>query len=133
MKICIRTPKPKEFEAINNLICSAFNIKPRPLNFDFFNHPWIFTFIAVEDEKVIGTATLHLIQKSNRKMGLIEDVVVDSTYQNKGIGKKLINEIIAKAAQLDCYKTILNSAVENKIFYEKLGFNHEQLQLTYRY
>jgi glucosamine-phosphate N-acetyltransferase len=66
-------------------------------------------------------------------MGLIEDVVVAPNSQGKGIGKKLILELIQCAEKIGCYKTILNSTTSNQVFYEKLGFSKEQIQMTIRY
>jgi hypothetical protein len=45
----------------------------------------------------------------------------------------MIKEIIQKAVELGCYKTILNTSEENAGFYSKLGFNKEQFQFTFRH
>ena len=66
-------------------------------------------------------------------MGLIEDVVVDPKTQGKGVGKKLVEQLLLKAAEMNCYKTILNATNENSGFYTKLGFKKEQLQFTIRH
>jgi N-acetylglutamate synthase-like GNAT family acetyltransferase len=81
----------------------------------------------------LGTGTLHIIQKSNRQMGLIEDVVVAPNQREKGIGKKIIYELVQLAEKIGCYKTILNSSELNQLFYEKQGFSKEQVQMTIRH
>jgi len=133
MQLDIRKPFPEEFETISQLINYAFSVEPLPLASDFFKDPKINCFVAVANDEILGTASLHIIQKNNRKMGLIEDVVVAPNSQGKGIGKKLIHELIQSAEKIGCYKTILNSTVSNQVFYEKLGFSKEQIQMTIRH
>jgi len=115
------------------MINQAFSVSPLPLTLDFFEDPKINCLIAVSNKEILGTATLHIIQKCNKKMGLIEDVVVHPKKQGKGVGKLLMEELLMKAKKLGCYKTILNSTESNQVFYEKIGFSKEQLQMTIRY
>ena len=133
MHIEIRAPKRSEYTFINNLISQAFKVQTAPIELSFFTNPNIHCLVAVHGKILLGTASLHIIQKSSRKMGLIEDVVVAPNSQGKGIGKKLIHELIQSAEKIGCYKTILNSTVSNQVFYEKLGFSKEQIQMTIRY
>lgn len=89
----------------------------------FKNMPLI--YVAIIDEKVVGTATLILEQKFIRNgaiCGHIEDVAVHSTYQNKGIGKQLINKLIEVAKENKCYKVILDCNADLIDYYQKLGF-----------
>ena len=132
-QIKIRPPQESEYAIANTIICEAFNIQPNSHNPEFFSNQNIHCIVAVLNDVVIGTCSLHIIQKSNRKMGLIEDVVVISKAQTMGVGKLMIKEIIQKAVELGCYKTILNTSEENAGFYSKLGFNKEQFQFTFRH
>jgi len=133
MHIEIRTPKRSEYTFINNLISQAFKVQTTPIELSFFTNPNIHCLVAVHGKILLGTASLHIIQKSSRKMGLIEDVVVDPKTQGKGVGKKLVEQLLLKAAEMNCYKTILNATNENSGFYTKLGFQKEQLQFTIRH
>ena len=133
MSIKIRKPFPEEYSTVCQMINQAFSVSPLPLTLDFFEDPKINCLIAVSNKEILGTATLHIIQKSNRKMGLIEDVVVHPKQQGKGVGKLLMEELLMKTKELGCYKTILNSTESNQVFYEKLGFSKEQLQMTKRH
>lgn len=125
-QIKIRPPQESEYAIANTIICEAFNIQPNSHNPEFFSNPNIHCIVAVLNDVVIGTCSLHIIQKSNRKMGLIEDVVVIPKAQTMGVGKLMIKEIIQKAVELGCYKTILNTSEKNAGFFSKLGFNIEQ-------
>ena len=132
-QIKIRPPQEVEYTIVNKIICEAFNIQSNSHHPEFFSNPNIHCIVAVLNDVVIGTSSLHIIQKSSRKMGLIEDVVVTPKAQAKGVGKLMIKEIIQKAVELGCYKTILNTSEENAGFYSKLGFNKEQFQFTFRH
>ena len=87
--------------------------------------PHILTYIAVENEKIIGTATLIIEQKfihGGGKVGHIEDVAVQKDCQLKGVGKNLIEFLVEQAKSKGCYKVILDCNDENVGFYEKCGF-----------
>ena len=82
-------------------------------------------FVAVKDEKVVGSTTLLIEPKFIHKGGLvghIEDVVVSKDFQGRGIGEKLIEVSLDFAKNSGCYKTILDCSDDVKPFYEKIGF-----------
>ncbi|CAD5955599.1 putative N-acetyltransferase ycf52 [Planktothrix tepida] len=54
---------------------------------------------------------------------LIWDVLVESSYQNQGLGKKLIDEILTHPALKDVEAFLLMCLPEMVPFYEKLGFH----------
>ena len=92
------------------------NIKSNP------NHK---IFVAIVDEKVVGSTTLFIEPKFIHQGGLvshIEDVVVSKEFQGKGIGEKLIEASLDFAKNNGCYKTILDCSEDIKPFYEKIGF-----------
>lgn len=75
--------------------------------------------------KVVGTATLLLqfnLTHGARPYGHIENVVTDSSYRGKGVGKALIDYLVDKAKRKGCYKVVLNCSDENVPFYQKCGF-----------
>lgn len=82
-------------------------------------------FVAIIDDRVIGSTTLLIEPKFIHKGGLvghIEDVVVSKDFQGKGIGEKLVEASLDFAKNKGCYKTILDCSDELKQFYEKIGF-----------
>ena len=90
-------------------------------------------FIVVEINNIIvGVASLHIIEKLTRKMGLIEDVAVDSNYRGKGIGIKLIQNLTSEAKNMGCDKIVLSSSKDNISFYEKSGFKVNEVQMVLR-
>lgn len=57
--------------------------------------------------------------------GLLEDVFVDEELRGQGIGTKIINDVIAQAKKIGCYKIVATSRFERENvhkLYEKLGF-----------
>jgi N-acetylglutamate synthase-like GNAT family acetyltransferase len=90
-------------------------------------------FIVVEINNIIvGVASLHIIEKLTRKMGLIEDVAVDSKHRGKGIGIKLIQNLTSEAKNMGCDKIVLSSSKDNISFYEKSGFKVNEVQMVLR-
>ena len=84
-------------------------------------------FLCVfEDEgRVLGTALLLVqmnISQGGRPYSHIENVVVDKECRGKGAGKKMMDYLVEKARELDCYKILLNCGKDNIAFYEKCGF-----------
>lgn len=75
----------------------------------------------------LARAYLYLLRNDLHKQpcGYIEDVFVDEKLRGRGIGTKLVREIIKTARDNGCYKlvgTSRNERPEVHKFYEKLGF-----------
>jgi len=81
--------------------------------------------VAEVDGQIVGSITLLIEPKFIHQGGLvghIEDVVVRSELQSKGIGEQLVNAALGYAKNHGCYKTILDCDDNVKPFYEKIGF-----------
>ena len=121
-----------DFDSVKKLLIEGFSNKfKNDINENFFllNN---YGFVIKEDEKLIGFASIHVINKINRVSCLIEDVVIDCNYRGKGLGKLLINHLIKFSKTLDSDKIILNSKESNTKFYEKLGFKKNETQMIIR-
>ena len=121
-----------DFDAVKKLLIEGFSNKfKNDINENFFllNN---YGFVLKEDEKLLGFASIHVINKINRVSCLIEDVVIDSNYRGQGLGKLLINHLIKFSKTLDSDKLILNSKESNTKFYEKLGFKKNETQMIIR-
>ena len=91
-------------------------------------------FVAIDDEKIVGSTTLFIEQKFIHDGGLvghIEDVVVRKDYEGQGIGMKLVISLLDVAKQRKCYKTILNCEDTLNPFYEKIGFKIATNEMRY--
>lgn len=82
-------------------------------------------YVALNDDKVIGTATLVLENKFIHRGGIIghvEDVAVHKEYQGKGVGLALISKLVQVGESLGCYKLILDCKPELENFYNHFEF-----------
>ena len=83
------------------------------------------TVVAVENGKIIGTASLILEHKFIHRGGIIghiEDVAVHPDHERKGVGSAVVKQLVELAEDSGCYKVILGCNDGNLPFYEHLGF-----------
>jgi glucosamine-phosphate N-acetyltransferase len=86
------------------------------------------------DNKIIATGTILYETKiihGGKKVGHIEDIVVDQEYRCKGIANQILKLLIEDSTKNNCYKVILDCNYDNIQFYEKNGFTHKNAQMTY--
>jgi len=84
-------------------------------------------FFIEKDGQEVGRAFLYIMHNDLKKepFGLLEDVFVDEKMRGQGIGTALLNQVIAKAQELGCYKLVATSRYgrdEVHKMYEKRGF-----------
>lgn len=83
------------------------------------------TFCAsLPDGTVAGTASLIIDAKEDDcPAGLIEDVFVRGDCRRRGIGRRLVQEIIQHVKEVNCYKLwFVCRTPEAKAFYKSCGF-----------
>ncbi len=91
-------------------------------------------YVAVDDGWIVGTASLVPVQQLMGSKCWIEDVVVDAQYRGQGLGRKLMEFVIADAP---VYTTSINlvSSVERgnaRQLYRSLGFEQRQKSDLFR-
>jgi ribosomal protein S18 acetylase RimI-like enzyme len=131
----IRGVNKKDAESLNLLMKEGFGWEDNNgFSQSFFLNKNIFCLVA-ESEKgqIMGSSSLHIIEKINRKIGLIEDVVVFKKYRGKSVASSLVSQLISISKKEGCYKTILNTDSKTISFYKKLGFKQKNLQLEIRF
>ena len=85
-------------------------------------------YVALNGDTVIGTfalAVMDNLAKMGTPSGLIEDVVVKTEWQGKGVGTQMMNYAIKLCRENGCYKAALSSNLKRQkahAFYEGLGF-----------
>ena len=91
-------------------------------------------FVCHVNNRVIGTGTIVYESKiihGGKKVGHIEDIVVDPEYRGHGIASYIIKMLIDDSTHNDCYKVILDCNYDTIPFYEKQGFMHKNAQMSY--
>ncbi len=84
--------------------------------------------VAEEDGEILGTLVLAIlpgIAHGVSPFAVVEYVVVDEKARRRGIGRLLMEYVIARAKEADCYKIMLTSdkrREQSHEFYESLGF-----------
>lgn len=86
-------------------------------------------FVAVDDGKVVGTASLDIIKNmygvqvdNNKDKYIILTVFTKIENQHQGIGKMLIKEIEKYALQIGAKELIIPASIYGCEFYKKLGY-----------
>jgi glucosamine-phosphate N-acetyltransferase len=88
------------------------------------------TFVALEGDRVVGTASLVIELKfihAGALCGHIEDVAVHSAFKKRNIGGKLVRHATAEAAKAGCYKVILSCFEPLIPFYENCGYRRHDV------
>ena len=129
----IRELENADFRQVIEIWKKSFNNNfDKEINSTYLTDPSSITLVSVDSNTVTGVASLHIIKKLTRTLGLIEDVAVNENYRGKGIGKKLVEKLIGIASEKSCDKTVLNSSKKNSEFYEKIGFEKNEIQMIIR-
>lgn len=83
------------------------------------------TYVVLIEGRVVGTASLLIEQKYIHGGGLVghvEDVAIHQAYQGRGIGRTLMQHLIAECRDYGCYKILLECTSQLMPFYQGLGF-----------
>jgi len=130
----IRELENADFRQVIEIWKKSFNNNfDKEINSTYLTDPSSITLVSVDSNTITGVASLHIIKKLTRTLGLIEDVAVNENYRGKGIGKKLVEKLIGIASEKSCDKTVLNSSEKNSEFYEKIGFEKTEIQMIIRH
>mgnify|MGYP005674380571 CR=1 FL=1 len=117
----IRLLQDSDTKQVIDLWTSSFSRNfSNVLNPDYLNDPSSITMVVCEGNTIIGVASIHIIYKLSRTLGLIEDVAVNKDHRGKGIGKSLVEKLIEIGKQKNCDKIVLNTSEKNSKFYEKI-------------
>lgn len=94
------------------------------LYYDELKQDMPLTYIALCDNRAVGSCTLQLTDEINPTLGpWLSDLVVDHQYQHQGIGTMLAKTVIAKTQQLGFNKLYL-FAFDHRLteYYGRLGW-----------
>ena len=129
----IRQLQLSDIKQVIDLWTSSFSRTfDNPVNNNYLNDPNSITFVMSDNKAILGVASLHIIEKLTRKLGLIEDVAVSKNNRGLGIGKKLVEKLIETGKKKKCDKIVLSSSEKNSEFYEKMGFQKKEFSMVIR-
>jgi glucosamine-phosphate N-acetyltransferase len=85
--------------------------------------------IAMCNDKIVGFASLTIKNSLWQEgyLGHIDELVVDERFRGKGVGTRLLEEIMKVSKKRSCKKIELDSAFHRKkahAFYESKGFKN---------
>jgi dTDP-4-amino-4,6-dideoxygalactose transaminase len=87
----------------------------------------------IQNNTLVATAKLAIEDKIYRKLGHIEDVVVNPQYRQQGFGTKIVKYVTQIAKQQQCYKIVLNCKNGLQNFYENCGLTCSGLSFELRF
>ncbi len=90
-------------------------------------------YVIEDNNQIIASGTLlieHKFIHNCGKVGHIEDIIVDKNYRGYGLGKKMVNYLVDRSKEFNCYKVILNCNEFNQSFYQKMGFTSKNIEMS---
>ena len=78
-------------------------------------------FVAIDNSKIIGCVLLAPLDE-NLQTGQLIQMAVDQDWQGKGVGKKLVKELLIFAKTKGFTEIVIHSRAAVTSFYEALGF-----------
>ncbi len=124
----------EDLEGICTVLSESFIETKEPIRYwwRIMENKSIHTYVVESDGYVVGTATLHVLEKligGGSFVGQIEDVCISKSHGGKGLGQLLVNQLIDVSKEFRCYKVILNCDEKLVPFYEKNGFYQKEIQM----
>ena len=103
---------------------------------EFSRYPSYRLFVAINGTRVVGSYALlvmHNMAHGGMSSAVVEDVVVASVFQGRGIGRQMMDHAKEQAKAAGCYKLALSSNRKRHAahaFYESLGFDQHGLSFV---
>ena len=103
---------------------------------EFEHYPSYRLFVAMNADQVVGSYALlvmHNMAHCGMSSAVVEDVVVASAEQGRGIGRQMMSHAKEQAKAAGCYKLALSSNRARHAahaFYESLGFDQHGLSFV---
>lgn len=116
MKI-IKTSK-KSVDKFANNVWKKFNISQFGRNTNWISKT--FCFKIVDKNKIAGI----VIGDFKGGVVFVDEFIIEETYRNKGVGRKLMSKVFSYSKQNKGHKIYLFTGLEwpSNFFYKKLGF-----------
>lgn len=86
-------------------------------------------FVARTKEDILGTISVSIDRRGKKKIGRIQDIVIDEKQRGKGIGKELVKkaeEYFKKKKCIRMQSFVREKNVNSQNFWKKQGFSLEK-------
>ncbi len=129
MNIEIKKTERRHMDDVIHLIKRISPYGPKKKYYDniwssFIQQPNVYSLVATKNDIVLGYGSGSIEMKiRGGKIGHIEDIVVHSEHEKKGISKKILESLYKIAKKDGCFKIILQCKNEHNKFYEKCYYN----------
>lgn len=114
----------------------------KPALEDYFNRHMddgtFVSWIAVEEEKIIGTSGMSFIEKPpyfgcpSGKIGLLSSMFTDPDYRRMGIAKELLHRIVEEAREYGCGTIQITASDLGVKLYTDYGFVNNDNFMQYK-
>lgn len=128
MEIEVRELREGDTEELARIEAEAFSMPWTKKDFDnLLSHPYCFYLVALADGKVAGCCGYT----DSFKEATIDNVVVAEQFRNRGIARKMLEELIRQGEEAGVEAFTLEVRVSNAAaihVYEKFGFQSEGIR-----
>ena len=96
------------------------------------------SWIAVDDEKIIGTSGMSFVEKPpyfgcpSGKMGLLSSMFTNADYRRMGIAKELLHRVVKEAQNYGCGTIQITASNMGVKLYTTYGFVHNGNFMQYK-
>ena len=96
------------------------------------------SWIAVDDEKIIGTSGMSFVEKPpyfgcpSGKMGLLSSMFTNADYRRMGIAKELLHRVVKEAQNYGCGTIQITASDMGVKLYIAYGFVHNGNFMQYK-
>ncbi|ODA42408.1 GNAT family N-acetyltransferase [Desulfosporosinus sp. BG] len=74
---------------------------------NMMEYPYYKVFVVEDDKRIVGTCSLIIIDNlghQGAKLAVAESMIVSQDYRGRGMGSKLMQFVMGKAQEENCYK-----------------------------
>ena len=96
------------------------------------------SWIAVDDEKIIGTSGMSFVEKPpyfgcpSGKMGLLSSMFTNADYRRMGIAKEILHRVVKEAQNYGCGTIQITASDMGVKLYTAYGFVHNGNFMQYK-
>lgn len=126
--VSVRAFVPEDMDAVIDLLQDVSGYRPAAqtapaLGDSFAYQSDCHAFVAVRDGRLVAFGSVFVLNRvRGGRSSIIEDVVVAPDMRGQGVGRLIVDALIAAALARGCFKVSLEAAVSARPFYAAVGF-----------